>query len=173
MHHWGKFSFEWQNLTPGKLYLSNIFPKTPRLTCTDTQSLAISDDFGQNTINHYNSYNCTFQTRPCRGKFTEQKFFRGRVLSFRTKLQQYSIFENYLNLSRQHFMKIIEYDAIGSLRWGQISWFLGKFCSYGIKQQLYQVSLLCPKVPKSQKYGDYRPYYKLLVRKQVEYISAW
>ena len=64
-------------------------------------------------------------------------------------------------------------EAIGSLRWGQISWFLGKFCSYGIKQQLYQVSLFCRKVPESQKYWDYLPYYKLLVRKHIEYIFAW
>ena len=60
-------------------------------------------------------------------------------------------------------MKIfnIEYDA----RWGC---FLDKSCSKGIKQLPYQVSLFCPKVPKSQKYADYLPHYKVLVRKHVE-----
>ena len=44
------------------------------------------------------------------------KSFSGdRVLSFKTKFASRFIFENYLNVSRQHFMKIIEYDAIGPL----------------------------------------------------------
>ena len=44
------------------------------------------------------------------------KSFSGdRLLSFKTKFESIFIFENYLNLSRQHFMKIIEYDAMGPL----------------------------------------------------------
>ena len=42
-------------------------------------------------------------------------FSGGRVLSFKTKFASIFIFENYLNISHQHFMKIIEYDAIGPL----------------------------------------------------------
>ena len=44
-----------------------------------------------------------------------ESFSGGRVLSFKTKFASIFIFENYLNLSRQHFMKMIEYDAIGAL----------------------------------------------------------
>ena len=46
-------------------------------------------------------------------RFLTKSFSGDRVLSFKTKFASIFIFENYLNLSRQHFMKIIEYDAIG------------------------------------------------------------
>ena len=44
-----------------------------------------------------------------------KSFSGGQVLSFKTKFVSIFLFENYLNLSRQHYMKMIDYDAIGSL----------------------------------------------------------